>query len=130
MLRVGDEILSVNNVDVTRMTRLEAWNFMKKLNDGSQVTDPVQLMKPITRPLRTSRNLKQKKERSKDLFSIPRNNGFFSFLGGRRSSEAGATSEARERGACCQDRAGWGGGPAGGENPLEEKGGGGEGGGG
>jgi hypothetical protein len=36
-LRVGDEILSVNSVDVTRMTRLEAWNFMKKLNDGSQV---------------------------------------------------------------------------------------------
>ena len=35
-LRVGDEIISVNNVDVTRMTRLEAWNYMKKLNDGQQ----------------------------------------------------------------------------------------------
>ena len=34
---MGDEILFVNNVDITRMTRLEAWNFMKKLNDGSQV---------------------------------------------------------------------------------------------
>lgn len=36
-LKVGDEIMSVNSVDVTRMTRLEAWNFMKKLNDGNQV---------------------------------------------------------------------------------------------
>ena len=36
-MKVGDEILFVNNVDITRMTRLEAWNFMKKLNDGSQV---------------------------------------------------------------------------------------------
>lgn len=26
----------MNNVDVTRMTRLEAWNYMKKLNDGQQ----------------------------------------------------------------------------------------------
>ena len=33
-LKVGDEILSVNNTDCTRMTRLEAWNFMKKLADG------------------------------------------------------------------------------------------------
>ena len=33
-LKVGDEILSVNNTDCTRMTRLEAWNFMKKLSDG------------------------------------------------------------------------------------------------
>lgn len=34
LLKVGDEILSVNNTDVSRMTRIEAWNFMKKLNDG------------------------------------------------------------------------------------------------
>lgn len=37
VLEVGDEILAVNTVDITRMTRLEAWNFMKKLNDGNQV---------------------------------------------------------------------------------------------
>ncbi len=35
MLRVGDEILSVNNADCTRMSRIEAWNFMKKLSDGT-----------------------------------------------------------------------------------------------
>lgn len=34
-LKIGDEIVSVNGTDVTRMTRLEAWNFMKKLSDGN-----------------------------------------------------------------------------------------------
>merc|ERR1712156_354137 len=34
-LKVGDEIISVNNTDCTRMSRIEAWNFMKKLNDGT-----------------------------------------------------------------------------------------------
>lgn len=33
-LKVGDAIMSVNAADCTRMTRLEAWNYMKKLNDG------------------------------------------------------------------------------------------------
>ena len=31
-LKVGDEIISVNSTDCTRMSRIEAWNFMKKLN--------------------------------------------------------------------------------------------------
>jgi C-terminal processing protease CtpA/Prc len=35
VLRVGDEIMSVNNNDCTRMSRIEAWNFMKKLSDGT-----------------------------------------------------------------------------------------------
>jgi len=34
-LKVGDEIMSVNCTDCTRMSRIEAWNFMKKLNDGT-----------------------------------------------------------------------------------------------
>merc|ERR1712203_1012763 len=34
VLKVGDEIISVNNTDCTRMS-IEAWNFMKKLNDGT-----------------------------------------------------------------------------------------------
>lgn len=35
VLKVGDEIMSVNTNDCTRMSRIEAWNFMKKLSDGS-----------------------------------------------------------------------------------------------
>ncbi len=35
VLKVGDEILAVNNTDCTRMSRIEAWNFMKKLSDGT-----------------------------------------------------------------------------------------------
>ena len=34
-MRVGDELVSVNGVDVTPMARIEAWNFLKKLHDGS-----------------------------------------------------------------------------------------------
>lgn len=34
-LRVGDQILSVNGCDVTSMSRIEAWNLMKKLPDGN-----------------------------------------------------------------------------------------------
>ena len=32
---MGDEILMVNNTDCSKMSRIEAWNFMKKLNDGT-----------------------------------------------------------------------------------------------
>merc|ERR1712106_1271298 len=35
VLRVGDEILMVHNIDCSKMSRIEAWNFMKKLNDGT-----------------------------------------------------------------------------------------------
>ena len=50
ILKIGDEILFVNNVDITRMTRLEAWNFMKKLNDGSQVVVVRQKLEPGSGP--------------------------------------------------------------------------------
>lgn len=50
ILKVGDEILFVNNVDITRMTRLEAWNFMKKLNDGSQVVVVRQKLETVGKP--------------------------------------------------------------------------------
>lgn len=35
ILKVGDELVSVNTVDVTSMARIEAWNFLKKLPDGT-----------------------------------------------------------------------------------------------
>ena len=35
VLKVGDEITIVNSVDVTTMARIEAWNFLKKLPDGT-----------------------------------------------------------------------------------------------
>ena len=35
ILKVGDELVSVNSVDVTGMARIEAWNFLKKLPDGT-----------------------------------------------------------------------------------------------
>ena len=33
-LQVGDQIITVNDFDVTTMSRIEAWNLMKKLPDG------------------------------------------------------------------------------------------------
>lgn len=35
VMKVGDELVSVNTVDVTGMARIEAWNFLKKLPDGT-----------------------------------------------------------------------------------------------
>lgn len=35
IMKVGDELMSVNTVDVTGMARIEAWNFLKKLPDGT-----------------------------------------------------------------------------------------------
>ncbi|KAI5693063.1 hypothetical protein M8J75_007115 [Diaphorina citri] len=34
-LKAGDEILTINNVPVTEMSRIEAWSLLKKLNDGT-----------------------------------------------------------------------------------------------
>lgn len=34
LLSAGDELLSLNALDVTTMSRTEAWNVMKRLADG------------------------------------------------------------------------------------------------
>ncbi|XP_059082123.1 uncharacterized protein LOC131879738 isoform X5 [Tigriopus californicus] len=53
VLKVGDEIISVNNTDCTRMSRIEAWNFMKKLSDGTstivvrQKIEDVKVKEPV-----------------------------------------------------------------------------------
>lgn len=39
LLHVGDEVLSINRTDVTKMSRIEAWRYMRKLPDG-----PVQVI--------------------------------------------------------------------------------------
>lgn len=36
-LAAGDELISLNGVDVTSMSRTEAWNMMKRLSDGQVV---------------------------------------------------------------------------------------------
>merc|ERR1719384_2643139 len=57
ILKVGDEILFVNNVDITRMTRLGAWNFMRKLNDGSQVVVVRQKLDPSAKTVSGHRDI-------------------------------------------------------------------------
>ena len=34
-LRIGDEIIMVNGMDCTKLSRVEVWNFMKKLDQGA-----------------------------------------------------------------------------------------------
>jgi hypothetical protein len=79
-LKVGDEILSVNNTDCTRMTRLEAWNFMKKLSDGY-----------------ASLIVRQKLDRSRDMVQSMSNSSLSgnksdSSLSDNSESETGGTS--------------------------------------
>lgn len=33
-LKVGDEVVMVNDIKFTNLTRIEAWNLMKKIPDG------------------------------------------------------------------------------------------------
>lgn len=35
LLKAGDEILDVNGVDVSQMSRIEAWKLMKRIPDGN-----------------------------------------------------------------------------------------------
>lgn len=37
LLMAGDELVSLNNVDVTTMSRTEAWSLMKRLEPGQVV---------------------------------------------------------------------------------------------
>ncbi len=37
-LRAGDEVLAVDGADGARMTRMEAWNFLKRLPEGHEAT--------------------------------------------------------------------------------------------
>ncbi|KAJ8938061.1 hypothetical protein NQ318_014542 [Aromia moschata] len=34
--KVGDEIISINDVSFTNMSRIEAWTLMKKIPDGNE----------------------------------------------------------------------------------------------
>lgn len=37
LLEAGDELVSLNGIDVSVMSRTEAWNMMKRLSDGQIV---------------------------------------------------------------------------------------------
>merc|ERR1711944_180608 len=59
VLKVGDEIISVNNTDCTRMSRIEAWNFMKNLNDGTAtivVRQKIEASEATPKPLEVKAN--------------------------------------------------------------------------
>ena len=53
-LSVGDQIISVNGCDVTVMSRIEAWNLMKKLPDGNVTLVIRQQIATATLPLESS----------------------------------------------------------------------------
>lgn len=36
-LNAGDELIEINNVNVTSMSRIDAWTLMKKLPEGAVV---------------------------------------------------------------------------------------------
>lgn len=35
LLRAGEEIVAINDISIERMTRIQVWNMMKKLPNGS-----------------------------------------------------------------------------------------------
>ncbi len=64
VLSVGDEILSVNSTDCTRMSRIEAWNFMKKLSDG---TATIVVRKKLVKQQQHKEHIKETKEETKNI---------------------------------------------------------------
>lgn len=69
VLKVGDEIVMVNNTDCSRMSRIEAWNFMKKLNDGTATLVIKQKLSPDSEKVAPNAGGNAKTNGSQDMSS-------------------------------------------------------------
>lgn len=92
-LRVGDQIISVNGCDVTSMSRIEAWNLMKKLPDGAVSLVIRQQLSPASWSENESRNFLTTRTPGAPVF-ITATHARHAFLSCTRTTLRGSISSA------------------------------------